>query len=388
MNHRRRSPYIFALLLLGLSLGCASAEPEGSSSSNGSPNGADASTSTTSSDDTSEQDDTSSVSDTRAEENDTSSTPDAQDPSPDVPMPACSDDDDCNDDEHCAQGACAPGPCPTERINACGGCEPLRGVLGDRCGVCGTWACEGDTGQVVCTGDALNGCDTCATLEAEPGSPCDACGGVWQCSEDGLFVACSNDNTTITRNLCGQCQPISLDLGEPCPCGGTVVCNDARELAICDDGDNVAAGATVLPATDDDSNWREVTGSLNTALDEDWFTVQVEDRLFSNLEPEFQLIVPSGHDFDLCTYYVRTEGEPQEFRCDGDARIQGEEVIYREDGNRYQGCCLSLQNDATEGISLYWRTPPGEDDGGIAYMRVIYVDGAEDCAQYRLRYRF
>lgn len=377
--HRRRSPALFSLLLL-LTLGCASAEPGGSAS------GSDTTDAGTNTEDTSTTADSSSTEpgqDTSrdAMSGDTGTAPDT------TSGPECVIDDDCDNDEHCDRGSCQAGPCPEADRNACGGCDPLRGQLGDACGVCGTWEC-GDEGQATCAGDELNGCGTCGRLEAEPDSPCDDCGGVWLCTSDGTAVVCSNDDTTITRNLCGQCQPVSLDLGEPCACGGEVVCAPEQELAICDDGDNTAADATVLPNTDDDSNWTERTGSLNTVLDEDWYRVRVEDQFFENLAPEFELIVPPGHDFDLCTYYARDEGNPNDLRCDGDARALGEEVTTRINGSNVPGCCYRLRGSQTEGITLFWSTPIGEDDGGEAFMRVIYIDGADDCAEYRLRYKF
>ena len=380
MTHRRHPPLILLILLLTLAFGCASAQP--GDSDEGSSDTADASV----------EGDTSSTADTsQTQGEDTSGGTSAQEDSgapPDTaPGPECTRDSDCDDDEHCAQETCQPGPCPEAQRNACGGCAPLRGALGDSCGVCGTWEC-GDDGQATCAGDELNGCGTCGPLEAEPDSPCDDCGGAWLCTGDGTAVVCSNDDTTVTRNLCGQCQPVSLDLGEPCACGGEVVCVAERELAICDDGDNTPDVATALPDTDDDSNWVERTGSLNTVLDEDWYRVRVEDGFFDNLEPEFELIVPPGHDFDLCVYYARDEGNPSDLRCDGSIRVLGEEGTYTIDRESIPGCCMRQRGNQTEEFSLYWSTPLGEDDGGEAFIRVIYIDGADDCAEYRLRYRF
>jgi hypothetical protein len=70
-------------------------------------------------------------------------------------MPRCTTNAECGAGNHCDAGECKPGACAEADKNACGGCTPLVGALGDPCGQCqkDQLACAPDGESLVCNGD-------------------------------------------------------------------------------------------------------------------------------------------------------------------------------------------------------------------------------------------
>jgi hypothetical protein len=177
----------------------------------------------------------------------------------------------------CQSGACAVDTClpgfadcdgvaangcerDAASLNACGGCDPLPGTIGDLCGSCaaGELACDG-TDALACvdaTGTPVdNACGGCDPLPQPPGTPCGTCGtGLWACDGPDA-VRCADDPGESARNVCGGCTPITGTLGQPCGtcnlgrtgCAGTdaIAClNDPGEAAR-----NACGGCATLTGT-------------------------------------------------------------------------------------------------------------------------------------------
>lgn len=108
------------------------------------------------------------------------------------------------------------------RTNACGGCSPLVGEPGGRCGCDGTgsWACDPDSpNRVVCeNANPRNACGGCDDLANIPGDDCD--GGQWACSGPDQLL-CVPDQAS-----CGSPGAILPPPGAACgPCGdGHIIC--------------------------------------------------------------------------------------------------------------------------------------------------------------------
>ena len=122
--------------------------------------------------------------------------------------------------------------------NACGGCGPLPGVVGQPCGVCGEgrWACEaGEGGAMVCEGaGAADACGGCGGGAGRPGEVCGD-GLRWAC--DGPNLVCAAPVDEVLRNACGGTSPLAGAPGDTCgACGkGVLVC--ASQIALACEGD-------------------------------------------------------------------------------------------------------------------------------------------------------
>lgn len=88
--------------------------------------------------------------------------------------------------------------------NACGGCLPLEKTLGESCGTCGAWACEGDD-ALACAEKSLNNCGECREDVVGVGEAClgdNGCVGMGVCPPaGGLQAGCQ----APLRNNCGAC---------------------------------------------------------------------------------------------------------------------------------------------------------------------------------------
>jgi alpha-tubulin suppressor-like RCC1 family protein len=89
--------------------------------------------------------------------------------------------------------------------NLCGGCGPLLGSPGARCGSCGVYVCSVDKSSVTCDNDTgLNDCGGCGALTATPGAKCGACG-TYVCSSDRTSVTCDHpDALKVTQLAAGD----------------------------------------------------------------------------------------------------------------------------------------------------------------------------------------
>lgn len=94
-------------------------------------------------------------------------------------------------------------------MNACGGCGPLAGPLGQPCGCGGVWVCDED-GEAVCDGASpANACGGCGILDGAPGDACD--GGALTC--DGVdALSCAPSDA----NACGGTTPLDGAPGAAC----------------------------------------------------------------------------------------------------------------------------------------------------------------------------
>lgn len=144
----------------------------------------------------------------------------------------------------CGAYAC-DGPdaltCAGADANACGGCAVLPLAPGDTCGLCGTVACQGDE-HAACEDPGANACGGCAALAGVPGTACGDCG-LFQC--DGRdAVTCAHPDF----NGCGGCERLDHEPGEACGCSGTGQweCQSANVVACSDTNVNACGGCNEL----------------------------------------------------------------------------------------------------------------------------------------------
>jgi len=106
--------------------------------------------------------------------------------------------------------------------NACGGCTPLSGEVGEECAPCTRWQCRGQD-QLVCPPTAQ---PIGAECENDSGCP-----GTIRCQNDALRCVGAR------ANECGVCGGSSVeDLGAFCnldDCPGVLVCDGLGQSAVC-----------------------------------------------------------------------------------------------------------------------------------------------------------
>ena len=132
--------------------------------------------------------------------------------------------------------------------NACGGCAALTETVNQPCGECGTVQCDG-VDATFCDDPGLNSCNGCAVLTGVAGEACGECSmGTWTC--DGTeAVTCVGDE----QNVCGGCADFGIRApGDPCgECGGGTLACDGTEALLCEGANptNECGGCTVLNGT-------------------------------------------------------------------------------------------------------------------------------------------
>ncbi len=136
-------------------------------------------------------------------------------------------------------------PCVIAERNTCGGCEPLEGAVGDRCGACGLLRCT-DEGTLACN-EVREGCDLCDAHRAEVDQPCGTCGKT-TCTDSGEIV-CEDPG----RNSCGGCAELAGEPASACGTCGSFVC-DGTERVSCQTPDtNACGGCSALAHQPDDA---------------------------------------------------------------------------------------------------------------------------------------
>ncbi|MCC6649159.1 MAG: hypothetical protein IT374_26770 [Polyangiaceae bacterium] len=157
---------------------------------------------------------------------------------------SCTDNDQCNGDERCAAGACAPGtPLPTDDNDACtvDSCAPGIGVQHDPVSYddkdpCTTDSCDAVTGPKHVP---IPGCKPCTTPgDCDDANPCtiDGCapGGACTHSPKPVGTPCANANKCDGEEQCtaaGDCAagtPVSC---APAACNGGTIVTEACEPA-------------------------------------------------------------------------------------------------------------------------------------------------------------
>jgi len=165
----------------------------------------------------------------------------------------------------CCDEATGTRVCDRPAPNACGGQAAL--IPGDaRPGwACqlddgtgpreGTWSCVGPD-AIRCILPAQNRCGGAQFLAGTPGEPCLTTACVpwrWECVEDEgePFTRCAAPQEGGT-NFCGGCQPLGVEVGSACGCGGQWVCDPddlSRDRVVCDDpARNACGGCAALDA--------------------------------------------------------------------------------------------------------------------------------------------
>lgn len=131
-------------------------------------------------------------------------------------------------------------------VNACGGCEVLRGTPGNACSAvnaCAVWTCEQGGGNVFCDQSrTMNACQGCEELPGDnlPGTAC-GCGGSWAC--DGFDdLRCVGSIT----NACGGCSGLAGLPGQPCGTCGQWACDGTDAVTCANDTPNVCGGCEPL----------------------------------------------------------------------------------------------------------------------------------------------
>lgn len=263
--------------------------------------------------------------------------------------------------------------CRVIETNPCGGCGPLGQNPGVSCGVCGITVCDG-TDHVTCQDPGANLCGGCAALQGTPGSACGTCG-TWRC--DGTeALACEDPGT----NACGFCGALPHAVGAACACSeGTWACGSGTDMACVITTPDTRATARDL------GNFSDTQDSFFTAYQalfpgedtEDWFTSYCSDDYFGLMDIRAQLVVPAGHDYDLCVYY--DPGRSSSVGC-----TAGTPSTF--DG--LNGCCSRNTGTTDEYVELDPDALGTSTDAGRFYYRVTYVSGPGTCSTYQLRYAF
>ena len=149
---------------------------------------------------------------------------------------------------------------PTARAlpaNACGGCGPLPGAVGQPCGACGggTWRCaSGGSGAMICGG--ASPMDACGGCSGEAGRPGEGCGEgrTWLCA--GTTLVCAAPTDDALSNACGGTSRLQGAPGDACgPCRrGRLVCETQNRLACAGDTPgNVCGGCEVVAGREGDA---------------------------------------------------------------------------------------------------------------------------------------
>ncbi len=304
--------------------------------------------------------------------------------------------------------------CQDPGANLCGGCAALEGAPGSACGTCGTWRCNPDGNSVTCENPDPNACGGCTPLSHQPGTPC-GCGttAVWTCN-GANDVTCPATDT----NACGGCASLPAVPGTACGTCGTWICATPDTLDCDDPGFNecgfcgalphavnsscacsegtwqCASGtsmACTLTTADTRATAREL-GSFSDTQDsffssfqalfpdedtEDWFTSYCSDDYFGLMDIRARLVVPAGHDYDLCVYY--DPGRSSSVGC-----TAGVPATF--DG--LNGCCSRNAGTTDEYVELDPDALGSSTDSGRFYYRVTFVSGPGTCATYQLQYAF
>lgn len=200
---------------------------------------------------------------------------------------------------------------------------------------------------------------------------------------------------TDGANACGSCENLPAQPGSSCTCSGTFRCTpDRRVSGTCDDGDNVADSATPQPKTDDGTDeWTTINDTL-AAYDDDWYSVEVTDGTFGQLEPQFLLSSDRYNKLQVCAFYERDSGKTQGLGCERGVAAPWShcrEVEFQ--GGTRQAACQELVLRPYDGESTFeapvsLNVPDTDDDSGTAYMRVTSFGREPGCIPYELSYRF
>ncbi|MFK7992023.1 MAG: hypothetical protein AB8I08_38755 [Sandaracinaceae bacterium] len=260
---------------------------------------------------------------------------------------------------------CGPGQ------HACGaGCvddlanEPANGC---RLG-CGEPCPTPPDGTASCSADGM-----CSSGECEP--PAMLVDGECVCTPmdcDGLGAMCgAPDDGCGTPLDCGTCADGGTCVGGSCGC-----MPDMDEA----NGSRAEADARPFLAVLNDSDDDEVTFTMFTidsAADEDWYRVDVEDGADGGapvIEVELSGI-PSGSNYDLSAFWTCDEGTPGE---DCDAGMPDSELGF--------GCSSNSSGTTSELVIIdSWCGMRFSGDPGVLYVRVRPATVGGTCEPYTLR---
>ena len=262
----------------------------------------------------------------------------------------------------CRQGEvrCAPGVAPAEREEVCNGLDD---------------DCDGDVDEA----------------DGEAGAPCDT-GAVGECGRGertclgGRLVCAPVHEATEERCEDGRDDDCDGEIDEAPPCP---VCErdagEAVERGCVHNDSPQCSGHTPDWGHDCDLGVATtlVGGSISHEADEDWYYAAGQDGVCEmTFEAELDG-VPEDADYDLCAWWINTDGSPAEIDCAG--IHDAPEVLGDVDWNRFDGapgCCSRRLGNLREAVRL-----SGDFTAGIALIRVWAVRG-RSCEPYQLRYWF
>lgn len=325
----------------------------------------------------------------------------------------CNDQDACTDNDQCVQGECkgTAKDCSAQtdacNVGICSG------------GTCGKLPKPGscNDGDSCTVNDAcFNG--TCAGTPKDCSSLSDSCNtGVCSsgtCVKSPVNNTCNDGDSCTTGDKCvgGQCVGTALNCSsftDQCNTGVCVggACKAQPKTASCNDNNGCTTndtctagvcGGTPMTDTYEPNNGyvgKSITNtsdcdaagkySLSATLypqgDEDWFYFKVSDNAGCDVEPQVELAVPSGVDYDLCAYFECNNGSSVDLDC-----LTGTKVSGPKSGT--SGCCSTLTGSQSEtvrlGPSCSWLGTG--DESGYVDIRVYKKSGTATCTPYTLKW--
>ena len=326
----------------------------------------------------------------------------------------CNDQEACTDNDQCVQGECQ-------------GTAKDCSNLSDTCnvGICTGGTCgklpkpgscnDGDTCTV---NDAcFNG--ICAGTPKDCSAQSDACNvgicAAGLCVKNPVNNNCSDGDSCTTGDKCvgGQCVGTALNctgLNDQCNTGVCVggTCKAQPKTASCNDNDSCTSNDTCsngvcggTPMTDayepnntyigkaitnisdcDDSGKYSLSATLYPSGDEDWFYFKVSDNTGCDVQPQVELAVPSGVDYDLCAYFECNNGDDSsDLDCLTGTKVSGPKA-------KTSGCCSTKTGSQSETVRI---SPSCSflgtgDESGYIDVRIYKKSGTATCTPYTLKW--
>jgi len=310
----------------------------------------------------------------------------------------CDDGNACTHSDLCQADATCDGTPIT--------CDDSRACTIDTCNAqLGT--CLFDTTNCVCSVDAdcddSNSCtdDTCNTSAgtcnsvAVPGRGCidgNNCTVGDMCQSDGtclgIPMSCT-DPDQCTDSSCdpatGQCT-LSVKTGSSCTdhdfCTTSDKCNASGDCVghassdVYEENDS-SVTAHYLGTVNDNEAYphRTFQAYLYGVGDVDWYRFHDNDTPWGAFHPRVDLSsVPSGHDYNLCAYFVCDSGD-EDISC-----VHGSFATH----GTLKGCCSTSLGNWGEIVELDVNCTGTTDESGDVYVQVYQASGAWVCIPYTL----
>ena len=253
-------------------------------------------------------------------------------------------------------------------------------------------------GSPTASGSTTEGPDTTTSMEADDADPSDttssdapdSSGEDGSSSSTGELEPGDGDGESGSESDSGglpACEPGELDCecegGSTCAVGldcidGACAIPDEPRMCPLDDhelNDTIATAETLDPweINDSEADYGELTSTLQSFEDIDWFDFHGNDVLFNFVDPRLSL---SGATVEACMYALCDNGSFPNFDCEP---ASAWESTSSDDG--WPGCCslvdVELDNYNCTGTN-------NEDSTFLISIR----DAAYECAEYSFVYQF